>query len=93
MFRDVMFEWDEAKAASNLLEHGIAFQVACEVFFDPLARIADASEPEESRDALIGRTVDQSVLFVVHVIRHEETIRLISARKATRQERRRFEQF
>ena len=93
LYRDVSFEWDEAKAASNLLEHGVAFQVACEVFFDPFSRLADASEPDEARDAVIGRTEDQALLFVVHVIRHEETIRIISARKATRQEHRRNEQF
>lgn len=37
LYRDVVFEWDEAKAASNLLEHGVSFEAAREVFFDPLS--------------------------------------------------------
>ena len=92
LFRGVTFEWDAAKAASNLLRHGVPFELACEVFFDPLARLVDATEPAEARDAAIGRTESQALLFVVHVIRHEEIIRIISARHATSQERRTYEQ-
>ena len=86
------FEWDAAKAAANLLEHGVPFPIACEVFFDRFVRVVDASEPQEARDAAIGRAVSQALLFVVHVIRHEETIRIISARHATQRERRTYEQ-
>lgn len=93
LHRGVAFEWDAAKAASNLVEHGVPFQLACGFFFDPFVRVVDAGEPEEARDAAIGRAEDQSLLFVVHVIRHEEKIRIISARHATPQERRTYEQF
>ncbi|MSP98004.1 MAG: BrnT family toxin [Betaproteobacteria bacterium] len=91
--RGVAFEWDAAKADANLVQHGVPFERACEVFFDPFARIVDATEPDETRDAAIGRTESQALLFVVHVIRHAEIIRIISARHATPQERRTFEQF
>lgn len=93
LFRGVTFEWDAAKADANLLRHGVPFELACEVFFDPLVRLVDATEADESRDAAIGRTESQTLLFVVHVIRHEEAIRIISARHATPQERRTNEQF
>ncbi|MGH8863245.1 MAG: BrnT family toxin [Burkholderiales bacterium] len=89
----VSFEWDANKAASNRVRHGVPFELACEVFFDPFARAVDATEPDEARDAAIGRTESQALLFVVHVICHEEVIRIISARHATPEERRSYEQF
>lgn len=89
--RGVRFEWDSAKAVSNLARHGVAFELACEVFFDPFVRLADAGVSDEARDAAIGYTESRSLLFVVHVIRHEEIIRLISARPATSQERHIYE--
>ena len=87
----VSFEWDSEKADTNLQKHGVSFRTACEVFFDPFVRIVDASDPAESREAAIGYTDGEQLLFVVHVIRHEEIIRLISAREATREERRQYE--
>jgi hypothetical protein len=89
----VSFEWDIEKAARNRLQHGVPFEIACEVFFDPFARWLDATASDEIRDAAIGRTVSQALLHVVHVIRHEETIRIISARHATAEECRSYEQF
>jgi uncharacterized DUF497 family protein len=91
--RGVAFEWDSAKAVSNALRHGVPFELACEVFFDPFVRVIKAEEPEETRDAAIGYTESQILLFVVHVIRHEEVIRIISARHATPRERRGYEEF
>lgn len=91
--RGVVFEWDPAKAASNLARHGVPFKVACEVFFDPFLRVVDATRMDEARDAAIGRTESQSFLYVIHVVRHEEIIRIISARHATAEERRTYEQF
>ena len=82
--RGVEFEWDAAKAASNLSRHGVPFELACEVFLDRFFGITDAA---------IGYTESQSLLFVVHVIPYEEVIRIISARHATRQERRAYEEF
>jgi len=90
--RGVEFEWDPAKAASNLLRHGVPFEVACEVFFDRFVRMADADGTDEARDAAIGYTESRSLLFDIHLIRHEEVIRIISARNATRQERRAYEE-
>ena len=87
----VSFEWDSGKADTNVQKHGVSFRAACEVFFDPFVRIIDANSPTESREAAIGYTEGERLIFVVHVIRHEETIRIISAREATREERRQYE--
>ena len=87
----VAFEWDSDKADTHVQKHGVSFHAACEVFFDPFVKIVDASNPTESREAAIGYTEGERLLFVVHVIRHEETIRIISAREATREERRQYE--
>lgn len=89
----VNFEWDHAKATANVAKHGVTFELACEVFFDPFLRVVDAALPDESRDAVIGYTGSQSLLFVVYVVRHEEIIRIISARRATPAERRLYEDY
>ena len=91
LFHGQRFVWDSEKASSNAGKHGVSFEVACQVFFDPFIRIEDASIGEEQRDAAIGLTEDWAVLFVVHLQREGETIRIISARPATAQERRRYE--
>lgn len=84
----VTFVWTEEKARLNVLNHdGITFQVAAEVFFDPFFRLVDASRNDEARDAAIGYDAHGQLLYVVHVVFEDETIRLISARKATTQER------
>ena len=92
VLQGVLFEWDPTKAAANLSKHGVSFELACEVFFDPFVRVTDASGIDEARDAAIGYTESQTQLYVVHVIRHEEAIRIISARRASAQERRINEQ-
>lgn len=89
----LIFEWDSAKAGVNLSKHGVSFEFACEAFFDPFVKLVAAPGSEEPRDAIIGYTESQSLLFVVHVIRHEETIRIISARRATPTERRIYEDY
>jgi uncharacterized protein len=86
-----MFEWDLEKAATNLLKHGVPFERACEVFFDPFLALVDAGDGEESREAAIGLTEDWSLLVVVHVARQAGGLRLISARPATPSERREYE--
>ena len=85
------FEWDAEKAASNLSKHGVAFPEACEVFFDPFFRLVDATAGEEAREAAIGYSENSRLLFVVHVARREESIRIISARPATAEERKFYE--
>ena len=89
----VVFEWDTGKAEANLLKHGVPFELACEVFFDPFVRVTDASGIDEARDAAIGYTDSQTLLYVVHVVHHEEITRIISARRASSQERRLHEQY
>ncbi|MBV8201794.1 MAG: BrnT family toxin [Acidobacteria bacterium] len=85
------FEWDAAKAAQNLRKHSVSFERACEVFFDPFLQLVAAGDSEEMRDAVLGLSEDWSLLFVVHVVRLEESIRIISARSATPAERRTYE--
>jgi uncharacterized protein len=83
----ITFVWDEGKARINPTNHdGISFQQAAEVFFDPFLVVVDASRNEEARDAVIGLDARWNLLYVVHIEREENIIRIISARKATRQE-------
>jgi uncharacterized DUF497 family protein len=86
-----IFEWDADKAFANLRKHQVSFEKACEVFFDPFVRLMDASDQGEAREAAIGLTEDWAPLFVVHVIRNSDVIRLISARPATPSERRAYD--
>lgn len=72
-------------------KHGVSFEAACQIFFDPFIRLEDASTGEEERDAALGLTEDWALLFVVHILREGETIRIISARPATAPERRIYE--
>ncbi len=83
----MQFEWDEEKAAANLKKHGIDFRDAALVFNDPYRiELYDAAHSfEEDRYNTIGMVED--VLFVVYTER-DVNIRIISARIATRQERR-----
>lgn len=82
------FVWDQDKARVNIVEHdGITFAQAAEVFFDPFFRLIDASRNDELRDAAIGYDSGGRLLFVVHIELDGECIRIVSARKATIQER------
>jgi uncharacterized protein len=88
----INFVWDDEKAQNNPLKHdGITFQQAAEAFFDPFIIIVDASRNEEARDAVIGLDARWNLLFVVHIEREKNVIRIISARRATRQERAEYE--
>jgi uncharacterized DUF497 family protein len=91
LYHGQRFVWDSEKASGNANKHGVSFEVACQIFFDPFIRIEDASAGDEQRDAAIGLTEDWTLLFVVHMVREGETIRIISARPATTQERRSYE--
>lgn len=84
-------EWDAAKAALNLKKHGIAFEDAELVFYDSgRIEVYDGREDYgEDRWATIGLAYS-SVLYVVYTIRHEDTVRLISARKANASERKQY---
>jgi uncharacterized protein len=79
------------KAAANLRKHGIPFEQATEAFFDPFLKLIEASRHAEVRDAIIGMDTRWNLLFVVHLELEDETIRIISARKATWKERAYYE--
>lgn len=91
------FEWDEQKNQTNIIKHGISFQEAQEVFKDPklLTYVDDRFNYEEIRELSIGQLFlpEQPVIvvLVVHTDRNEVT-RIISARRANKKERRRYEQ-
>ncbi|HRI56055.1 MAG: BrnT family toxin [Anaerolinea sp.] len=93
---DFRFVWDSAKAAQNQRNHGVSFEEARSVFFDENARFE--SDPDHSVDEdrflLLGMSYAFRILLVVHCYREEDhMIRLISARKATKTERRQYEEF
>lgn len=86
-FQGLSFVWNEQKAKTNVTNHdGISFEQAAEAFFDPFMRLVDASRQDEARDALIGFDMRGTLLFVVHIVIEDETIRIISARTATLKE-------
>ncbi|OCR01765.1 hypothetical protein BCD67_14200 [Oscillatoriales cyanobacterium USR001] len=87
----VDFEWDTNKAESNLEKHGISFEEAAEVFFDPFYQEGDATANEEPRNFILGYSISQRLLLVVYVERSLR-IRIISSRPATRNERKLYEQ-
>ena len=88
---DVDVEWDDEKASSNLAKHGIDFADAVTVLYDDLAiTVADDTADDEARFVTLGSDALGRVLVVVYAWR-QESIRVISARKATRPERRQYE--
>lgn len=87
----IRFVWDRGKAELNLRKHGVSFETACEIFFDPLVRLLRSEMiGGEDRDAALGMTEEWKLLVVVHTFR-QESIRLISARPATPRERESYE--
>ena len=91
LLNEIRFEWDTAKASENLKKHPISFETACEVFFDPFLQIVNVETVDgERRESIIGLTLDWKTLYVVYALR-EESVRLISARAATKVERQNYE--
>lgn len=88
------FSWDPRKADSNLRKHGIAFDEAITVFNDPLALIFDdmVHSEEEHREIIIGYSTLSRLVLVCFVERSKDTIRIISARRATKAEIRDYEE-
>jgi len=89
----IEFEWDENKNISNQKKHGVSFEEARTVFIDELARLIpdpDSSEGEE-RFILMGISSQAKLLTVCHCERNLNTIRIISARKADKQEIKQYE--
>lgn len=93
MSEDLRFEWAAKKAKANLAKHGVSFEEATTVFFDDLARVTD--DPDHStgeRRLLIFGYTTAGRLVLVNFVDRETSIRIISAREATRSERKRYEQ-
>jgi uncharacterized protein len=86
------FEWDDEKADSNLKKHRVSFGEAATIFHD--SKIATIPDPDHSEDEerfiSIGMSVFTRLLTVIHTFR-ETRIRLISARKATKAEKKKYE--
>jgi uncharacterized protein len=89
----VRFEWDEAKAITNLEKHGVSFFEASEVFEDEFMQYAydEDHSDDEPRFLAMGETKRQRLLLVSHTVR-DESIQIISARDMTANERRTFEE-
>jgi uncharacterized DUF497 family protein len=90
---NLRFAWDPAKAAANLRKHGISFEEAESVFSDDEALFLEDPDHSvgEERFILLGLSAHARVLVVVHCYRTApDTIRLISARRATRAEQRQY---
>ena len=81
----IEFEWNEEKYAVNIRKHGVKFEEAAEVFFDPENRFDDASVEEEFREYVVGFSFSLNLLYTVFVERGER-VRIISARPATKDE-------
>lgn len=93
---NIHFEWDEAKAHANLKKHHVSFELAARVFFDPLTlAYQDRIENGEHRWQTLGMVEGCLVLLVAHAVGHDEggeVIRIISARKADKKERKHYEE-
>lgn len=89
----MIYEWDPKKAKANLRKHRVSFEEAATVFLDPFAVTypdPDHSD-EETREITIGRSARQRVVFLSHTRRDDRT-RFISVRKATKRERKQYEE-
>lgn len=84
------FAWDSEKAEKNRHKHGVCFEEAATVFYDPLFILVDASRGSESRNAAIGFDAGGRLLYVVHIEFEESHIRIVSARRAAPQEEQRY---
>ncbi len=89
------FDWDETKDAINLRKHGIGFEAASLVFDDPMhLSVQDREVDGEQRWQTIGMAEGVLLLLVAHTVEDEddeEVVRILSARRATAQERSRYE--
>jgi len=87
--RDLIFEWDERKNRANRKKHGVSFEEARSAFLDDYARVLrdDEHSEDEERFLLLGMSTSLRILVVCHCYRRkDEAVRIISARKADRDE-------
>lgn len=90
---DLTFEWNESKGSENKRKHGVSFDEAKSAFLDENARLIPDPEnsDDEDRFILLGLSIQLRLLLVCHCYREEgNVIRIISARKADRSERRQY---
>ena len=89
------FWWDNKKSKSNITKHGISFEEAKSVFLDDYARLKHDPDHSinENRYLLLGMSSLLKILVVVHTVIEDDIIRLISARKATRNEVKQYRRF
>ena len=89
------FEWDPKKEASNVAKHRVSFSEAQSAFADEFARLIPDPDhsTDEDRFILLGTSIGSRLLVVCHCVRSEDSIRIISARKAQKQERKIYEDF
>ena len=85
------FEWDRKKENINIKKHDVTFEQASYVFSDPFAlnRYDEAHSDDEERWVLLGKSLNETILLVVHTFRDndgKEFVRIISARRATKKE-------
>lgn len=91
------FEWDSAKERTNIKKHGVTFEQASYVFSDPfsLNMYDNEHSVEEDRWFLLGQSINEVILVVVHTFTDDdgvEYVRIISAREATRMEKQTYQQ-
>jgi uncharacterized protein len=92
---DLVFEWDEGKSSANRQKHGVSFEEARSAFLDENARVLPDPEHSETEDRfiLLGLGTSGRILVVCHCYREEQEesiVRIISARKADREEQRQY---
>ncbi len=88
------YEWDPAKSANNLIEHGVSFAEAVTVLEDDFALTReDPDSKEEQRFVTLGTSATGKLLVVVYTYREPDIIRLISAWRASKPQRSRYEKF
>jgi len=91
----IAFEWDPKKEATNVAKHGVTFSEAQTAFTDEFARLIPDPDHSDDEDQfiLLGTSISSRLIVVCHCVRSGDTIRIISARKAQKQERKVYEGF
>ena len=94
MNRKFIFEWNKVKAQLNIAKHGVSFEEAKTVFADRFGVIIFDEEhsDNEERFLLLGTSTKERILLVVHCYKEDNVIRIISARKATKQEQKQYKE-
>jgi uncharacterized protein len=86
------FEWDDAKAKANLRKHKISFRAASRVFDDPLVLIEQDLAEDYGEDRFLATGLIEGLLITVAYTERDDRVRIISARKASTDEQRAYDQ-